>query len=266
MKSFTLPFLTLASLATIKVGAFAPVSTHQIISSVFTSSSLPHSQHVSGSAFSAANTNDVGVEEWTSLTDDGGVKVRATSSSSEVLPSDNAVEDGLQFPDTGKDVTVEYVGRIAPRNWTVDDVNACWLPEQWNDRLAPELFKAFDIDGEKLMDAKKTSKKFIFEGLGVLKEAKIESLFQAAQDLAKSEQTHPVGTVFDKNEFTFRLGKKMSIQAFDLAIREMRVGQTVSLVGRCDYAYGKRGLRAAGKFLVPPYATVQYNLTLVEIK
>lgn len=254
----------LTSLAAVKVGgAFATVSpTHQCHSSAFTSSSSPSPHcraHVA--VFSTRNTNDVGVEEWTSLTDDGAVKMRVISSS-EVASSD-AVEDG-----NGKDVTVEYIGSIVPRNWTVDDINACWLPEQGLTSLAPELFEAFDIDGEKLMNAKKFHKKFIVEGLGERREAKIDTLFQAAQDLARSEQQSRLiaGTAFDKNQFTFRLGKGMSIPAFDLAIREMKVGQTASVVARCDYAYGKRGLRAAGKFLVPPYATVQYDLTLVEIK
>lgn len=260
--------LALASLATLKVqvGAFAPVSFHQILSSVVASLSSSHRQHVSGAAFSARTSNDIDVEEWISLTDDGGVKIRTISPSSEVASPDGASEEGLEFPDTGKDVTVAYIGRISPRDWSVEDINACWLPEQGLAPLTPELFEAFDIDGEKLMDAKKMSKKFIVEGLGVRKEAKIDSFFRAAQDLAKSERTHSAGTVFDENKFTFRLGKGMSIRAFDLAIRNMTVGQTVSLVGRCDYAYGKRGLRAAGKNLVPPYATVEYDLTLVEIK
>jgi len=270
MKSVIPPIapVLLASLAVVKVGAFAPVSTHPI-SSVFLALSPPHthSQYVSGAALSARTTDDVFVEEWTSLTDDGGVKIRTISppSASDVALSDAAVEDSSPYLEAGTDVTVEYVGRIHPRDWSVDDIIACWLPEQGLGPLAPELFKGFHIDGERLMDSKKMSKKFIFEGLGVQREAKIDTFFRAAQDLAKSEETHPVGTVFDENKFTFRVGKGMTIRAFDLAIREMRVGQTASLIGRCDYAYGKRDLRAAGKILVPPYATVQYDLTLVEI-
>lgn len=248
MKSATLPniLLILASLVPVEVGAFSSLSRH-------------YRQH--DSAFFATNANDIGVEEWTSLTDCGGVKMSVMSSSD----NDAAVED-LPFPDKGKDVTVEYIGSIAPRDWSVDDILACWLPDQGLTALAPELFEAFDIDGAKLANAKKFNEKFIVEGLGVRKEAKVTTLLEAVQDLERSERTHPAGTVFDKNQFTFRLGKGMSIRAFDLAVSRMKVGQTVSLVARCDYAYGKRGLRAAGKILVPPYATVQYDLTLVEIK
>lgn len=249
------------SLAAINVGAFVPVSNHRCRLSASPPSSSPHRQNIA--PLSARNANDVDVEEWTSLTDDSGVKMRVISSP--VSSSSSAAQE-FPFPEPGNDVTVEYVGSIAPRAWSVDDVNACWLPEQGLSSLAPELFEAFDIDGEKLMNPKKFSKKFIFEGLGVLKQAKIDTLSQAAQDLARSEKDHPAGTVFDKNRFTFRLGKGMSIEAFDLAVREMRVGETVSVVARCDYAYGVRGLRSAGKFLVPAYGTVQYDLTLVEIK
>ena len=182
-------------------------------------------------------------------------------------PSDADDPEGLPFPVAGRDdVTVEYVGSIAPRDWTAEDVVACWLPDHGLSKLAPELFRAFGIDGARLANPKKFNRKFIFEGLGVLKEARIDALLKAAEDLKASEETHPEGTVFDKNRFTFRLGKGMSIPAFELAVAEMKVGQTVSLVARCDYAYGSRGLRGAGNFLVPPYATVQYDLTLVEIK
>jgi len=74
------------------------------------------------------------------------------------------------------------------------------------------------------------------------------------------------GTVFDKNQFSFRPGKGQVIQAFDLAIAEMKVGQTVSIVARSDFAYGSKGLRVGGKVLVPPYATVQYDVTCIEVK
>ena len=206
----------------------------------------------------SAASVDVEVEEWTSLTEDGGVKMRVISTPK--------VEDAIELLDLkGKDVTVEYIGSIAPRNWSVNDIIDCWLPDQGLTSLAPELFKAFEIDGEKLT-GERFSKKFIFEGLGILKEAKINNLHEAAQDLKLSETTHLEGTVFDKNQFTFRLGKGMSIKAFDLAIKEMKKGQTATVVARCDYAYGSRGLRAMGKFLIPPYATVQYEATLVEIK
>merc|ERR1712241_160857 len=190
--------------------------------------------------------------------EDGGVKMRLISgpSSAKGAPSS---------PITSKDdVTVEYVAFIAERDWTVEDAVACWLPDQGLDAVAPELFRSFNINGTRLMDAGFFTEKFVFEGLGVRN--KVKKLVGAAQELKGYERSHPPGTVFDKNRFTFRLGKGQAIQAFELALNEMRPGDSVSLLVRTDYAYGKGGLRSAGKFVVPPYATVSFDLTFVEKK
>jgi len=184
--------------------------------------------------------------------------------------SSSSYEEAEPVDFKGKDVTVEYIGTIVPRSWSVDDIKQCWLPDQGLSSLAPELFDAFDLNFAKLTNTEKFTKKFMREGLGIMKEAKVDTLLQSVVELAMYEKRTydpAIGTVFDKNRFTFRLGKGMSIKAFDLCVGEMRgVGESVSVVARCDYAYGKRGLRVGGKVLVPPYATVQYDVTLVEIK
>ncbi|KAL9189684.1 hypothetical protein ACHAXT_009359 [Thalassiosira profunda] len=254
--------LSLASLAAVRVGAFAPCSPSEGPAT----STVARYRHDKTSVYesttslqSTSGANDIGVEQqWKSLTEDGAVTMSTISS-----PPD----DDLPFPVPGKDdVTVEYVGTIVARNWTAEDVVACWLPDQGLSKLAPELFRAFDIDGARLANKKKFNNKFVREGLGVLKDAKIDTLLKAAEDLTIADGKHREGAVFDKNRFTFRIGKGMSIPAFELVVPEMKAGQTASLVARCDYAYGCKGLRGSGKFLVPPYATVQYDLTLVEIK
>jgi hypothetical protein len=211
-------------------------------------------------------------KEWTSLTDDGGVKIRVISppspSSNDNNDNNDTAEEGEDLPDLkGKDVTVEYIGSIASRNWSVNDVIDCWLPDQGlSTSLAPELFKAFDVDYKRLTNSTKFGIKFIKEGLGVLKESKQTTLFEAAQSLKQSDMLHVPGTVFDKNTFSFRPNKGQVIKAFDLAIGTMQVGQTCSILARCDYAYGSKGLRMNGKVVVPPYATVQYEVTFIEVK
>lgn len=206
------------------------------------------------------SAKDVDVDEWTALTDDGGVKMRIISSGESTSSSQSA-------PVAGKDdVTVEYVGSILPYSaWTIDDVISSWLPDQGLSPLAPELFRAFNIDGTRLT-SDKFSKKFVLEGLGVTKESKNQNLVSAAMALREYESSFPPGTVFDKNRFTFRLGKGMAVKAFDLALSDMRVGDTASVIARCDYAYGSKGVRSMGKVVVPPYAMVSFELTLVEIK
>lgn len=232
---------------TVAVGAFSSGRPNTI-------STRRQKQHLFNNVDSAQE-----VEGWTSLTDDGGVKLKVISSSS------SAVSDDKKLNLKGKDVTVEYIGSIAARNWNTQDVIDCWLPDQGLSSLAPELFEAFDIDYNRLTNPKKFGIKFIKEGLGILKDAKQTTLFEAAQELKRSEESFVEGTVFDKNQFTFRPNKGQVIKAFDLAVAEMKVGQTVSVVARCDFAYGSKGLRVGGKDLVPPYATVQYDVTLVEV-
>ncbi len=218
------------------------------------------------------STTTVDKKEWTSLTDDGGVKIRVISppsSPSNDNNNDDTTEKGEDLPDLkGKDVTVEYIGSIASRNWNVNDVIDCWLPDQGlTTTLAPELFKAFDVDYTRLTNSTKFGIKFIKEGLGVLKESKQTTLFEAAQSLKQSDISHVSGTVFDKNTFSFRPNKGQVIKAFDLAIGTyMKVGQTCYILARCDYAYGSKGLRMNGKVVVPPYATVQYEVTFIEVK
>ena len=244
--------LVVGCIFAVSVNSFSPKSPFP------TSSPPPAPRSVELLSTRIANDVEVDIDGWRSLTEDGGVKMRSSSHDS---------SKDLKYPTVGKDdVTVDYVGSYAERNWTIEDVNECWLPDQGLTDLAPKLFVAFNINGTKLMDETKFTKKFIFEGLGVTKECKNNNLLCAAQELKETETSHPAGMVFDKNRFTFRLGKGMAIKAFDLALREMKPGDTATVLARCDYAYGRNGLRSEGKFLVPPYATVAYDLTLVEIQ
>lgn len=200
-------------------------------------------------------------DEWTSLTEDGGVKMKVIS------PSPSTDDDTK--PISGKDdVTVEYVGSIATRNWSTDEVISCWLPDQNLDDMefTKILFQEFAINGTKLCNEQKFNAKFVKEGLGILKASKIHNILENVSELTKYDKSHPPGTVFDKNTFTFRLGKGMVINALDISIAEMKVGQTVTLVARSDYAYGAKGVKTMGNVIVPPYATVSFDLTLVEIK
>ena len=159
--------------------------------------------------YSTQNTNnnvDTIAEEWISLTEDDSVKMRTIVSA--------AAKDDNTTPVPGKDdVTVEYIGSIAPRNWSTNDVVSTWLPDRGLDDFANTLFEEFNINGTKLCNPKKFNSKFIKEGLGITNESKINKLLEAVDDLSKYDKSHPVGTVFDKNTFTFRLGKGLAIKA-----------------------------------------------------
>merc|ERR1719254_489008 len=49
-------------------------------------------------------------------------------------------------------VTDDYLGCLGARAWSVEDVVACWLPDQCAEALLPDLFRSFDIDGARLSD------------------------------------------------------------------------------------------------------------------
>jgi len=197
---------------------------------------------------------DVEVDGWTSLTDDGGVKMRVLSAS-----------PGAPRPVAGDAVTVDYLGCLGARAWSVEDVVACWLPDQCAEALMPDLFRSFDIDGARLSDPGFLTAEFAAQGLG-LGTARASNLRRAARELADDDAKHPPGRAFDKNTFAMTLTAGGAIRAFELALREMRVGETAELVARSDYAYGKEGIRQGREVLVPPYATVNFELTLLEIK
>ena len=248
------------------VGAFATFSS---LSAFNTRTACNHYSYYGASSssclHSTQNTNNkvdtTTTEEWISLTDDDSVKMRTILSVAAADGDDNTT------PIPGKDdVTVEYIGSIAPRNWSTNDVISTWLPDRGLDDFANTLFEEFNINGTKLCNPKKFNAQFIKSGLGITNESKINKLLEAVDDLSKYDKSHPVGTVFDKNTFTFRLGKGLAIKAFDISLERMKVGETVTLVARADYAYGSKGLKEVGKVIVPPYSTVSFDLTLVEIK
>merc|ERR1719254_332527 len=113
------------------VDAFAP--SLPVPSSALTATSL--------GARATSAKKDVEVDGWTSLTDDGGVKMRVLSAS-----------PGAPRPVAGDAVTVDYLGCLGARAWSVEDVVACWLPDRCAEALMPDLFRSFDIDGARLSD------------------------------------------------------------------------------------------------------------------
>ena len=227
----------------------------------FTSTSAASTAAAAAAALHATAAGaDDDEAEWTDLTDDGAVRIRT------ITPSPNG--DALS-PIIGDQVSVDYVGTLAPRSWSAQDVVAAWLPEQQGlDALAPKLFVEFAIDGDKLTDEKFFTEQFVTTALAVDNKIKCKKLCMAARNLNK--EPYAVGREFDSSEklgkpFVFPLGKGKAVQAFELAIPTMRVGETVRILARSDMAYGKEGLRkATGEVVVPPYATLQFDVTLLE--
>jgi FKBP-type peptidyl-prolyl cis-trans isomerase len=61
------------------------------------------------------------------------------------------------------------------------------------------------------------------------------------------------------------LGKGKAIKAMELAVASMVGGERAKITARSDYCYGKDGLRRSnGDVMVPPFATLEFDITLLE--
>ena len=170
----------------------------------FGSTSAASTAAATAAALRATTTSaDDDEAEWTDLTDDGAVRIRT------ITPSPNG--DDAPSPATGDQVSVDYVGTLAPRSWSAADVVAAWLPEQQGlDALAPKLFVEFGIDGDKLTDEKFFTEQFVTTALAVDNKIKCKKLCMAARNLNK--EPYAVGNEFDSSQmagkpFAFALGK-----------------------------------------------------------
>jgi len=78
----------------------------------------------------------------------------------------------------------------------------------------------------------------------------------------------PDGTVFDSSEsrgdpIEFELGRGRVIKGWDEGISLMKVGGKARLIIPPDLAYGERG---AGGGVIPPNATLVFDVELLEMK
>ena len=66
----------------------------------------------------------------------------------------------------------------------------------------------------------------------------------------------------DKNEpFSFKIGMKQVIPAWDEGVLTMKIGETSEIVATHDYAYGERGFPAWG---IPPRATLKFEIEVLS--
>lgn len=214
-----------------------------------------------------------------------------------VLPTvrKRILQEGIGDPplpqSTNCQVSIDYSGRLASLHdgteyWTPQDVIECWLSEQQG--LLPfvdtlkDAFLEHDIDSTKLMDTEHVfTEDFVTNTLGISNnKIACKKLVMAAKRLSQERQEHQsstVGRVFDSSQqrggrpYSFSLDPKQkhnkAIPAVALAVQSMKVGERCQILTRCDYAYGKEGLRTSkGDVLIPPFATLIFDLTLLEIQ
>ena len=223
--------------------------------SCFTPISIPQHRGISAALSSSSSADDQWQLQW--LTNDNAIRKNIISPGNGDAPQD------------GDEVSINYVGTLAERSWTVQDVVDCWLSEQQGfDSLGPKFIEA-NVDGSKLLDETYFTESFVAEVLGVENRIQCKKMVMAAKRLAKEIQEYPTGIEFDstneRGAYNFCLGKGKVIKATELAVSSMNRGERAKIVARSDYAYGKEGLRRPnGDILVPSFATLEFDLTLLE--
>jgi FKBP-type peptidyl-prolyl cis-trans isomerases 1 len=178
-----------------------------------------------------------------------------------------------EIPKVGSTVEIQYVGTLgsSPMNWGVEDVVECWLKNQQGlyDKLS-QPFRDNSIDGDFLMNEDVFNEAFVAETLGLENKILCKKTVMAAKRLRKHVEEYSEGTEFDSSvskgkTFQFVLGKGKVIKAMDLLVSSMRIGEKAKVTCRADYGYGSEGYRKAnGEVVVPPFATLCFDVTLLS--
>ncbi|KAL3808658.1 hypothetical protein ACHAXA_001230 [Cyclostephanos tholiformis] len=179
---------------------------------------------------------------------------------------------GDDIPRDGMDIELRYNGTLfgtPPDTWSVNDVVDCWLPNiQGMGHLSP-IFEKLNIDGRTLANL---TEEYCLDAMGMdVTRMQAKKLVMASRRLVRQRYDHPSGTVFDSSdargrnyEFVLVPDGGGVIRAMDIAVRTMRVGERSLVICRSDYGYGSEGLRTnGGVVIVPPFATLCFDLTLV---
>ena len=193
--------------------------------------------------------------EWIDLTADGGVQ-----------KSVKQPGIGASAGETGKSVTIDYTGTLAPTSWSVDEVIRCWLSEQQGLDDVADAFREKQVDESKLIDPLTFNEDFVTNELRVTAKIKCKKLVMAAKRLATTRKEFEVGTKFDSNsKYEIVLGKKKLIRGMEMVVSSMQVGEVSQAKIRSDYAYGAEGYRKSnGEVVVPPFSTLLFEIKLLS--
>lgn len=189
----------------------------------------------------------------------------------------------------GAEVQIHYVGTLAEREWSADDVAACWLdaqtfrapfgvvPKEGQYYAQQEMavyraaFLAHQVDGRKLLSAEFFTEEYVAGTLGVSDKQHAKKLVSAAQKLRAHVEKQETGSEFDSCEagpLRFVLGDGSVIRGLDVGVASMSEGERAELRIRADMAYGKNGFRKGGKssgeLIIPPFATLAFDVRLLK--
>lgn len=186
------------------------------------------------------------------------------------------IESGAGLPTEGSTVEIEYVGKFgpSPETWAVEDVVEAWLkPQQGLYDLLNEPFQTHGVDGKTLCNPEVFNETFIYD-MGVTNKVQCKKTIMAAKRLIAQiqEPAFAEGVIFDTSasrnkNYEFVLGAGKAIKAMDLLVASMGIGERAQLQARSDFCYGSEGYRkTSGEILVPPFATLCFDVTLISAK
>jgi hypothetical protein len=187
------------------------------------------------------------------------------------------IENGSgSIPSKGSIVEIDYVGTFgpSPETWTVEDVVEAWLkPQQGLYDLLQEQFRRLGVDGKVLCNPDLFNEAFISD-MGVTNKIQNKKTVMAAKRLIAQmeDPAFAEGVMFDstasrQKHYEFVLGAGKTIKATDLLVSSMSIGEKARVQARCDFCYGSEGYRKkSGEVLVPPFATLCFDVTLISTK
>lgn len=170
-------------------------------------------------------------------------------------------------PDKGSTFKVGYKGTLIGEDWwTPEDVVTCWLNALQGMDQFSEAVLAQRVDGAYLLDPDKFTEDFVEEKLEISNKIQCKKLVMAARRLQKVREDFPVEYEFDSNDEYSIDAEKRIIRSLRLAFESMKVGEEAKIVCRSDYGYAADGLRKNdGDIMVPPFATLCFEVTLLDI-
>jgi len=175
--------------------------------------------------------------------------------------------EGIGINLVSSPITISYKGTIAPSDWTSGEVVKCWLQEQQGLSDLASTFLQNDITEAKLTDPDFFTESFVVSTFPSLSKIQVKKLVMASKRLAASRTEFSVGTTFDAQD-SYPITKDKTLisgMSQGIALLDDSTNKQLTIICRCDYAYGAEGYRKpTGEVVVPPFATLQFDIELLS--
>ena len=100
----------------------------------------------------------------------------------------------------------------------------------------------------------------------VLKEGKGEVAKEGQSVKIKLEGKLENGDIFESGVMSFEIGDKQMIPGFNEVLPTMKKGEKAKVILPPAMGYGEKGMMSDGEYLIPPNATLIFEIFLISIK